>query len=83
MSFFAAVVLLASGAADALPPPSTPASAEAIKSDPVVCQTYEELGSRLKRRKVCLHRSEWRAQHQDEAQMINRTQVQRGVDGGN
>lgn len=82
MSFFAAVVLLVSSAADA-PPPPTPAPAEADKSDPLVCQTYEELGSRLKRRKVCMHRSEWRAQHQEEAQMINRTQVQRGVDGGN
>lgn len=82
MSVFAALILLASGSPDATAP-SNSAPAQADKSDPIVCESSEELGSRLKRRKVCMHRSEWRAQRQEEAQMINRTQVQRGVAGGN
>jgi len=78
MSIIAAVLLLASGAADstATTPPQTD------KSDPIVCETSDEIGSRLKKKRVCMHRSEWRAQHLEEAQMINRTQVQRGVEGG-
>ena len=82
MSLIAAFVLLASGAADAAPAPANSTTAQTDKSDPIVCESSEELGSRLKRKRVCMRRSEWRAQHQEEAQMINRTQVQRGVEGG-
>lgn len=46
----------------------------------MVCMTYQELGSRIKRRKVCLHKIEWDRQNQEEKQMINRTQVLRGLD---
>lgn len=79
MSFVAAFILLASGAADA-PPAASPATATTDKSDPMVCESSEELGSRLKKRKVCMRRSEWRAQRQENSQMINRTQVQRGLE---
>jgi hypothetical protein len=81
MSMIAAFLLLASGTADAAAP-TTPPAPQTDKSDPMVCETSEEIGSRLKKKRVCMRRSEWRAQHQEEAQMINRTQVQRGVEGG-
>lgn len=79
MSLVAAFILLASGAADA-PPATSPASATTDKSDPMVCESSEELGSRLRKQKVCMRRSEWRAQRQENSQMINRTQVQRGLE---
>lgn len=79
MSFVTAFILLASSTANA-PPATSPASQSTDKSDPMVCESSEELGSRLKKRKVCMRRSEWRAQRQDNAQMINRTQVQRGLE---
>lgn len=53
-----------------------PAQAE---FDPLVCQVHQELGSLIKRRKVCLHKSEWDRQILEERQMINRTQVLRGI----
>ena len=78
MSIFAAALLtLASGGSaggDAEPAKAKPVS------DPVVCQAYEELGSRLKHRKICKLRSEWRAQQEEDRQVINRAQVQRGLD---
>lgn len=81
MSVIAAFLLLASGAADSTAP-STPPSAQTDKSDPMVCESSDEIGTRLRKKRVCMRRSEWRAQHQEEAQMINRTQVQRGIEGG-
>ena len=81
MSLVAAFLLLASGTADSTAP-TTPPPPQADKSDPMVCETSDEIGTRLRKKRVCMHRSEWRAQHLEEAQMINRTQVQRGVEGG-
>ncbi len=81
MSIFAAFLLLASGTADSTAP-TTPPPPQTDKSDPMVCETSDEIGTRLGKKRVCMHRSEWRAQHLEEAQMINRTQVQRGVEGG-
>ncbi len=61
-----------------------PTTKETIEqNDPVVCHTFEEIGSRLKKKRVCMHRSEWAAQRLEESQMINRTQVQRNGPGGN
>ena len=83
MSIFAAALLtLASGGSasgDAEPAKAKPQD-NAAQSDPVVCQAYDELGSRLKHRKICKHRSEWRAQQEEDRQVINRVQVQRGLD---
>lgn len=58
--------------------PNKPAS-DTAKYDPMVCQSFQELGSRLKRRKVCMHKSEWDRQSLEEKQMIDRTQVLRGM----
>lgn len=84
----AALILLASTAEPPAPAPSPAApakaenqtSAEQADFDPMVCVIHQELGSRVKRRKVCLHKSEWDRQNQEEKQMINRTQVLRGLD---
>lgn len=75
MSIIAAALLtLASAGGDTAPAKAKP------ESDPVVCQAYEELGSRLKHRKICKLRSEWRAQQEEDRQVVNRAQVQRGLD---
>ena len=80
MSLVAALLLLATGSTDAAAAPAKSTPAPTDKSDPIVCVSSDELGSRLKRRRVCMHRSEWQAQRQEDAQMINRTQVQRGLE---
>lgn len=67
--------------AGSTPPPATQESN--AQNDPMVCETTEEIGSRLKKKRTCMRRSEWRAQRQENSQMINRTQVQRGLDPAN
>ena len=78
----AALFTMAAGAgsAGATEPAKAKPEDNKTQSDPVVCQVYDELGSRLKRRKICMLRSEWRAQQQEDTQMINRAQVLRGLD---
>jgi hypothetical protein len=87
MSILAATLLMFSAgaagadapvAAPVQPPPATTETAEA-SHDPIICQRSTEIGSRLKRRKVCMHRSEWDRQRLENKQMIDRTQVQRGL----
>lgn len=77
----AALLILASGAADGgTTQPSTAKPQDAKEeADPMICQSFKELGSRIKRRKVCMRRTEWQRQHQEEKQMIDRTQVLRGI----
>ncbi len=91
MSILAATLLMLMGGVDpaAQPPAATLApsaqkktDAAQAESDPMVCQVHQELGSLIKRRKVCLHKSEWDRQHFEERQMINRTQVLRGITSG-
>lgn len=88
MSIVAATLLvLAAGAADpagtAGGQTSQPSTAKPQQSDnpddPVICQSDKILGSRIKRKKICMKRSEWQRQHQEEKMMIDRTQVLRGV----
>ena len=80
MSLVAAALLaLAAAPTDA----GTTVTAQDNASDPMVCQTQEEIGSRLKKKKICMRKSEWAAQRDQNKQMIERTQVQRGVAGGN
>lgn len=61
------------------PPPSAKTETAEAAHDPIICQRSIEIGSRLKRRKVCMHRSEWDRQRLEDKQMIDRTQVQRGL----
>ncbi len=87
MSILAATLLIVSSGAAAAEtpaspvPPAPPAKSEPaeVSHDPILCQRSTEIGSRLKRRKVCMHRSEWDRQRLEDKQMIDRTQVQRGV----
>lgn len=93
MSILAVPLLMLMGGVGlaAQPPAAAPAPAPSAQkktdaaqaeSDPMVCQVHQELGSLIKRRKVCLHKSEWDRQHFEERQMINRTQVLRGITSG-
>ena len=81
----AALLILAAGAAgEGTNQPSTAKPADAKEElDPMVCQSDKVLGSRLKRKRICMRRTEWQRQHQEEKQMIDRTQVQRGCKQGN
>lgn len=82
MSIVAAALILMASTAE----PPAPAKAEnqtgaeQADFDPMVCVVHQELRSRIKLRKVCLDKSEWDRQNQEEKQMINRTQVLRGLD---
>jgi hypothetical protein len=81
----AALLILASGAATGGTSQPSTAKPEDTKdkSDPMVCQTDNVLGSRIKRKRICMRRSEWQRQHQEDKQMIDRTQVLRGCQPGN
>lgn len=79
MSLLAAALLTLSAApadsatTNAITPPADP--------DPMVCRTEDEIGSRLKKKRVCMRKSEWAAQREENRQMINRSQVQLGTKG--
>ena len=81
----AALLIFASGAAaGGTSQPSTAKPANTTEeTDPMICQSDKVLGSRIKRKRICMRRSEWQRQHQEEKQMIDRTQVLRGIQGGN
>ncbi|KHK92983.1 hypothetical protein [Novosphingobium malaysiense] len=55
-----------------------PAESEA-KADPVICERIKEVGSLLRSKKVCMHKSEWEAQRRGDRSNIERSQVQRGL----
>lgn len=77
----AALLILAAGAAgEGTSQPNTAKPADPKEeTDPMICQSDKVLGSRIKRKKICMRRTEWQRQHQEEKMMIDRTQVQRGV----
>lgn len=81
----AALLILASGAATgATSQPGTAKPAQtAEETDPMICQSDNVLGSRIKRKRICMRRSEWQRQHQEDKMMIDRTQVLRGCKAGN
>ncbi|WP_309750654.1 hypothetical protein [Novosphingobium sp.] len=80
----AALLILAAGSAgENTSQPSTAMPADAKEeADPMICQSDKVLGSRIKRKKICMRRTEWQRQHQEEKMMIDRTQVQRGCKPG-
>ena len=82
MSMTAATLLIFAAAAggDGNTQPSTSQPADTRDADdPIICQTDKVLGSRIKRKRICMRRTEWQRQHQEEKQMIDRTQILRGV----
>jgi hypothetical protein len=42
--------------------------------DKVICRTVDELGSRLASKRVCLTRSQWRDQQQNQRQNLEKAQ---------
>ena len=80
----AALLIFAAGAAgEGTSQPSTAKPADTKEeADPMICQSDNVLGSRLKRKRICMRRTEWQRQHQEEKMMIDRTQVQRGCRPG-
>ena len=77
-----ATVPLAGGAiAPSVPQVATKATAgnasdaaKDIDADPVVCERFTELGSRLRSKKVCKRRSEWAEDRRNDRDNIERSQ---------
>lgn len=81
MSLIAATLFILASAGQGASQPATAKPPETTEShDPMVCESSEQIGSRLRRKRVCMRRSEWERQKQENKQMIERTQVQRGID---
>ncbi|MCJ2177231.1 hypothetical protein [Novosphingobium album (ex Hu et al. 2023)] len=51
----------------------------AKKADPIVCERIQQIGSLLRSKKVCMHKSEWDEQRRSDRANIERSQVQRGL----
>lgn len=84
---FAAFLLLIAGdpavaAAPAAASTNANAGKTSAKSDPMVCETSEEIGSRLRKKRTCMRRSEWRELRSSNRQQIDRAQTQMPVNGG-
>lgn len=64
--------------------PAAPAqqqqAAKTAYADQMVCETEEEIGSRLASHKICHTRSQWAQIHQDERSNVEHTQMQRSMD---
>ena len=81
-----APLLLAAEAMPAAPTAATPPAATPVvaakEADPLVCQRFTETGSLLKSKKVCMRKSEWEAQRQENRQLIDRSQTQMPMNSG-
>lgn len=51
----------------------------ARKPNPMICERVEEIGSRLRSKKICMLKSEWDEQRRSDRANIERSQVQRGM----
>jgi len=75
--------LVFSGPAQAKEPPTNSQSVTGKpgidQSDPVECRKFQEIGSRLKIKRVCLTKSQWEAQARDDRMNIEPSQVARGI----
>lgn len=85
MHFVSRLVLAASvfGTVPALADPAagTPAGTPAAEkpADPMICERVQEIGSLLRKKKICMLKSQWEEQRRDNRSSIERTQVQRGI----
>jgi hypothetical protein len=79
ISTFAFAMLLAADA------PATAAQAEqAPPEEPkMICRRIPELGSRVRAQRVCKTKQEWAFEREQNRQMIDRAQTNRGTAGGN
>lgn len=58
--------------------------AEAAPEEPkLICRRISEIGSRVRTVRVCKTRQEWAQEREQNRQMIDRAQTQRGSAGGN
>lgn len=76
------LAFMAGAAGQAADKPETKTAATIKAEDPIVCETSEQLGSLIRKKRVCLHRSEWQAQRQSDRMDIERGQVQVPEKGG-
>ena len=61
-------------------PAQQPQAAKPAYADQMVCETQEEIGSRLSTHKICHTRSQWAQIHQDQRSNTEHTQMQRTMD---
>lgn len=61
--------------------PSNSATTTAKTPDPneVICERQEEIGSRLASKRICMTRSQWADQKNQDRQQLEKVQVQRGM----
>ena len=52
---------------------------DAKDANPMICQRIQEIGSRLRAKKICMLKSEWEEQRRTDRANIERSQVQRGL----
>jgi hypothetical protein len=64
----------AAGAADSGAPAASSAPAQAAaKSDPVICEWEDDIGTRLGSHKVCMTKSQWQRDAYDSQDQLNDT----------
>lgn len=85
--FAAFLLLMAAEPTAAAPAPAVAAapatsSQKPVKADPVVCETSQEVGSILRKKRTCMRRSEWRELRASNRQQIDRAQTQMPINGG-
>ncbi|WP_208324776.1 hypothetical protein [Novosphingobium sp. PhB55] len=66
--------------APAAVPATSVAKNDIEKKDPMICQRVEEIGSRLRAKKICMSKSQWEEQRRGDRSNIERSQIQRGMD---
>jgi len=69
--FSALTFILAAAAAQPVADTSTTAHKD---TDPVICERQAEMGSRLRSRKICKHKSEWAEDRRSDRDNIERSQ---------
>lgn len=81
---FAAILGAAAPVAAQTQPQAQPqqkvATTKAAGADQVICETEEEIGSRLASHKVCRTRSQWQQLRLDDRSATERVQTQRTMD---
>jgi hypothetical protein len=85
---FLSLMIAVPGSAQASNEPKKVASSQDAetdknRSDRVICKTTEELGTRLKRNRICRTAAEWNTERQENRAMLQRMQTNKycGGDG--
>lgn len=72
MSLSLALVLIAGAQAA---PPAAQGTPDPKDADPMVCEKVEVTGSRIGSKKVCMRKSQWAEQRNDDKMLIDRSQT--------